>query len=213
MNDSQVAQIRQEVIDLAPWHIEVEIAPGITSAIGKDVGGSIKGAAPKIGWINPKEGFLRTLRTIYPNGLENRSFLDCGCNCGAYCFWAKELGAGRTVGVDPRGHWIQQARLIQKYREMPLLEFHEMDLDEFSARPMPRFDITLFKGLLHLVPDPVRTLKIAADRPLQRLPQPPRLRHAAGARHSGSISESVKTHRKAREKSAGGPPIWRTMHP
>ena len=56
------------------------------------------------------------------------------------------------------------------------------------------------------------TLKIAADRPLHRLPQPPRLRHAAGARHSGSISESAKTHHKAREKSAGAPPFWRTMH-
>ncbi len=163
MNDSQLAQIRQEVIDLAPWHIEVEIAHGITSKSASDAAGTPKANAPKIGMINPKEGFIRTLKTLYPNGLEHRSFLDCGCNCGAYCFWAKENGAGRTMGVDARGHWIRQARLIQKYRQLPLMEFLELELDALAARPLPRFDVTLFKGLLHLVPDPMRTLKVAGD--------------------------------------------------
>jgi tRNA (mo5U34)-methyltransferase len=163
MNDSQVAQIRQEVIDLAPWHIEIEIAHGVMSTVGNNSSGSTESAPQKIAMINPKEGFVRTLRTIYPNGLEFRSFLDCGCNCGAYCFWARELGAGRMMGIDARGHWIQQARLIQKYRQIPLLEFHEMELNELATKPLPRFDITLLKGLLHLVPDPIRALKIAAD--------------------------------------------------
>lgn len=162
MNETQLAQIRQEVLDLVPWHIDVEIAQGITSAIARDM---VSPGMPnaKVGMVSPKEGFLRTMRTLYPDGLQYRTFLDCGCNCGAFCVWAKELGAGRTLGIDARGHWIRQAQLIQKYRQLPLMEFLEVELAELPSHPSPRFDVVLFKSLLHLLSDPIGGLKIAAD--------------------------------------------------
>jgi hypothetical protein len=69
-----------------------------------------------------------------------------------------------VFGFDVRPHWIRQAELIQRYRQLPLLEFAELDLYDLPQRPQPRFDITLFKGLLHLLPDPVAGLSIAAER-------------------------------------------------
>jgi tRNA (mo5U34)-methyltransferase len=44
------------------------------------------------------------MNLIYPGGLEGRRFLDCACNCVAYSFWAKELGASETFGFDVREH-------------------------------------------------------------------------------------------------------------
>lgn len=164
MSGTDSGKLRQEITELGPWHIEIEIIPGVSSSIGRD-SGSLKSdnSSPALGFISPRDAFTKTLHTIYPQGLELRSFLDCGCNCGAFCFWAKELGAGRTLGLDARGHWIRQALLIQKYRDFPQVEFREMDIYDLSKFQTPRFDITLFRGLFHLLPEPMRGLKIAAD--------------------------------------------------
>lgn len=162
MNEALATRIQQDVNALAPWHLDVEIAHGITTASAKDVP-SVKFPGAKVAFISPQEGFMKTLRTLFPEGLENRSFLDCGCNCGAYCVWAKELGAGRVLGIDARAHWIQQAQLIQKYRPLPLVEFRQMAVEDLPRAALPRFDITLFKGILHVLPDPMQGLSIAAS--------------------------------------------------
>lgn len=162
MNDSFAIRVRQEVIELAPWHIDVEIVPGVTSAIAKDAP-SLRYPGAKVAFLSPKEAFMKTLKTLFPDGLENRSFLDCGCNCGAYTFWAKEMGAGRAIGIDARQHWIDQANLIQKYRQSPLVEFRQLGIEDLPRSTLPRFDVTLFKGILHVLPDPMQGLSIAAN--------------------------------------------------
>jgi tRNA (mo5U34)-methyltransferase len=45
--------------------------------------------------------------------------LDCACNCGAFLFWAKELGADECFGFDIRQHWIDQAEFLREHRAWP----------------------------------------------------------------------------------------------
>jgi SAM-dependent methyltransferase len=91
--------------------------------------------------------------------------LDCACNCGAYVFWAKELGAGEGVGFDVHRHWIDQAQFLQAHRVQPSdgLRFEVRDLYELPSLGWQQFDITLFNGIFYHLPDPVQGLRIAAD--------------------------------------------------
>jgi SAM-dependent methyltransferase len=114
---------------------------------------------------SPGERFRSLMRDIYAAGLEGRTVLDCACNCGAYLFWAAELGAGGGFGFDVRDHWIQQARFLLRNRERPStgLRFEVLDLYDLPGRGLGRFDVTLFNGIFYHLPDPIRGLRIAAD--------------------------------------------------
>ena len=89
-------ELREEVIRLGPWHIDIEITPEVSSAAFLDAPpGTYPEDASRITFHNPHDGFLRRIHRAFPGGLEGRSVLDCACNCGAYLFYAKEAGAGR----------------------------------------------------------------------------------------------------------------------
>ena len=106
------------------------------------------------------------MEKIYPGGMGGRSFLDCACNCGAYGFFVKELGAGRTFGFDVRDHWINQAKFIQENRTVgPTddMRFEVADLYDLPKLGLEPFDFTLFKGIFYHLPDPITGLKAAAD--------------------------------------------------
>jgi SAM-dependent methyltransferase len=126
--------------------------------------GEVSFIDPRQGW-DPRQGLHTLLREIYPEGLAGRSVLDCACNCGAYLFWAKELGAGECFGFDVREHWINQARFLAENRTRPSdgICFEVCDLYDLPKRKLPPFDITLFQGIFYHLPDPITGLKIAAD--------------------------------------------------
>ena len=108
------AELREEVVRLGPWHMDVEITPEVSTRAFLDAPpGSYPKSFGKINFHSPREGFQRRLGRLFPQGLEGRSVLDCACNCGAYLFYAKEAGAGHCVGFDLREHWIDQARSSQ----------------------------------------------------------------------------------------------------
>ncbi|HEY5311034.1 MAG TPA: hypothetical protein VIK18_00900 [Pirellulales bacterium] len=149
--------IEQRIIDLAPWALEVEVAPGITTA-----------PAPRndqVSFTNPKPWFTREVASVYPAGLAGKRFLDCACNCGAYSFWAKELGAAECFGFDVRRCWIDQAEFLLTSRTSPKdgMRFQRLDLLDLPGLGLPPFDITWFSGIFYHLPDPVTGLKIAAD--------------------------------------------------
>lgn len=157
--------IQQQIIDLAPWHLDVAIDDGLTTAYAIKSGAIVD---PKIhghvSFISPRENFRDFVHRIYPEGLGGRSFLDCACNCGGYSFWAKEMGAGRTFGFDVRDHWINQANFLKEARrESGEISFETADLYDVGKLGLEPFDITLFKGLFYHLPDPVTGLRIAAD--------------------------------------------------
>ena len=167
--DKSVSDLREEIIRLGPWHIQVQVTPEVdTSAFLEAPPGTYEGAkdARKVQFLDPRKPFENLMRRIYPAGLEGRTFLDCACNCGAYSFWAKEIGASRCFGFDVRDHWVDQARFLQQNRTVGPTDgvrFETMDLYELPKAGLEPFDVTLFKGIFYHLPDPITGLKAAAD--------------------------------------------------
>ncbi len=164
MTPETTSRLRREILELVPWTIELEVSEGVTTGVARDASAS---AAQQAGvafhFGNPRDGFAKTLHSLYPAGLNQRSFLDCHCNCGAYCFWVKELGGGRTLGIDASELAIRQARFVQRYRQFPLTEFAMGDVVDLPRRMLPRFDLVLFKGLFHRLANPLQGLEVAAN--------------------------------------------------
>lgn len=153
--------LRDEIAALGPWHHDVEVAPGVRTA-----------AEPER-WLDDPElgrpGILDPFKSIavldplYPRGLENRSFLDCGCNAGGYIFAAKQRGAGRCFGFDARDHWVRQARFLARHLPSEDVSFTQATLNELPTLGLEPFDICWFSGLFYHLPDPIAGLKGAAD--------------------------------------------------
>jgi tRNA (mo5U34)-methyltransferase len=163
-----LAELREELVRLGPWHLDVEVTPDLGTSTFLEGPNSIGGSAERkqgVSFISPRPAWERLLKAIYPEGLNERSFLDCACNCGGYSFWAKELGAGRIFGFDVRDHWIRQAKFLLEHRPWPSdgIHFEVLDLYDLPKRDLHPFDITLFKGIFYHLPAPVAGLKLVAD--------------------------------------------------
>jgi tRNA (mo5U34)-methyltransferase len=161
------AELRDEIIRLGPWFLEVELAPDLSTRAFLDAPPGTYPDAPwaKTRFNNPREGFREMMLRAYPDGLEGRSVLDCACNCGGYLFYAKELGAGECYGFDVREHWIDQARFLQRHCEGPTdrMHFEVCDVYDLPDRGLNPFDVVLFNGIFFHLPDPLWALKIAAE--------------------------------------------------
>lgn len=158
-------QLREQIMRMRPWHLDVEVTPGLSTAVSRE--DADQPGDEHVTFIDRRMGWRELIDLIYPNGLEGRSFLDCACNCGGYSFWAKELGARRCLGFDVREHWIDQARFLAEAREEPSegIEFALTDLYDLpDLVGQEQFDVTLFKGIFYHLPDPITGLKLAADR-------------------------------------------------
>jgi SAM-dependent methyltransferase len=165
MIDSQLTadELRAEIRRLGPWHQDLEIAPGIRTGERSpdDPVDPLGVGSPGI--LQPGRILDLLVRDVFPNGLEGRSMLDCGCNAGGYLFEAKRLGAGRCFGFDVREHWLNQARFLAQHRPSDGVEFAQLDLLALRERNLEPFDVTLFFGLFYHLPDPVAGIRIAAD--------------------------------------------------
>lgn len=173
------AALRDEIIRLGPWGYDVEVADGVRTTAWLDAPaddhlrstGPIPMVARRAAGRDPlaeelgEERFKSLLGGVYPDGLAGRRVLDCACNCGVYLLWAKELGAGESLGFDVREHWVEQARFLSEHRGLrDGVQFEVRDLYDLPSRSLEPFDVTLFKGILYHLPDPVTGLRIAADR-------------------------------------------------
>jgi SAM-dependent methyltransferase len=158
-------QLRRAIAALAPWHHDVEVVHGVSTGAAAKARRRELDGTPIALVEDAREGFDASILDVFPNGLAGRSVLDCACNCGAYTFWAKELGAGRCFGFDARPHWIDQARFLASHRvpRPTNVRFEVLDLHALPALDLEPFDVTLFNGILYHLPDPVTGLKVAAD--------------------------------------------------
>jgi SAM-dependent methyltransferase len=171
----QTDDLKEEIIRLGPWHLDVQVTPEISTRAYLDAPeGTFSSVSTDptarqnrqlVTFISPREGFVNLMKRVYPAGLEGRTFLDCACNCGGYSFWAKELGASECLGFDVRDHWINQARFLAANRVWPSdgIRFEVLDLYDLPKLDLEPFDITLFKGIFYHLPDPITGLKAAAD--------------------------------------------------
>jgi tRNA (mo5U34)-methyltransferase len=158
--------LRNEIVQLAPWHMDVELNSTLTTGAWRDEGITAEQAALRVSFIQPRDKWRRLLLALYPNGLEGRTFLDCACNCGGYSFWCRELGGGGGLGFDVRERWIEQAKFLQSNRAAPSdsIQFEVCDVYDLASITDAEYDISLFKGLFYHLPDPIHALKIVADR-------------------------------------------------
>jgi len=155
-------ELRAAIRELAPWHHDVEIRPGISTweagaegSFDEELGSPIR--------VDVAAHFSPLLQRLYPQGLGGRSFLDCACNGGGYTFTARDLGADRCLGFDARQLWIDQARLIASQRPSEGVAFEVMMLEDLPQAGLEPFDITFFGGILYHLPNPAAGLRIAAD--------------------------------------------------
>jgi SAM-dependent methyltransferase len=155
LNDALTAEIKA----LGPWHHEVEVVPGVTTGVSRDV--EYPEECGDVVLHDYRAEFHALMQSLYPS-LEGKTFLDCACNCGGYLFWAKELGAQRVFGFDVREHWIRQAQFLATHRAEEI-EAVVCDLYDVPALGLEPFDVVQFKGLFYHLPDPVSGLRIAAD--------------------------------------------------
>jgi tRNA (mo5U34)-methyltransferase len=153
MDPSKTTSLREEMDRLGPWGMGIDVTPDLSTEPEPDP------------TYKPREPFKALLSRAYPDGLQGRSVLDCACNCGAFLFWAKELGASECFGFDIRRHWIDQARFLLEHRPWPSegMRFEVRDLYELPDMKIGPFDVTVFNGIFYHLPDPVRGLKVAAD--------------------------------------------------
>lgn len=156
--DAVAAEIRR----LAPWHHDVEIAPGLTTA------GAAAGAPypPELGTptvVDPQLNLELLVQDVFPEGLAGRSFLDCACNAGGYVFAAKRLGAGRCFGFEVRDHWLEQAHFLSRHLPSPDIDFAQSRLEDLPSLGLAPFDVTFFSGIFYHLPDPIAGLRSAAD--------------------------------------------------
>ncbi len=158
------SSLKSEIQALAPWHIDVEIAPGLRTGQGNVE--PQDGARLAMGIVDPNE-IRPLLRAIYPGGLGGKRFLDVACNGGGYSMVANDLGAEYVFGFDVRDHWIRQAEFLKRHRagDRDRVRFALCDLREIDEKiGEARFDICLFKGIFYHLPDPIASLKVVADR-------------------------------------------------
>jgi 2-polyprenyl-3-methyl-5-hydroxy-6-metoxy-1,4-benzoquinol methylase len=160
-------QLTRQIKELRPWHHDIQLFDDFTT-------GGVFSPDRKldrldndgVSLLSPREGYLAQLDQIYPNGMSGKSFLDCACNGGGYCFWSRERDIARGVGFDVREHWIRQAKWVQQHRTLfptDRLEFQVMDLYDLPKMGYEPFDMTYFSGIFYHLPDPITGLKIAAD--------------------------------------------------
>jgi tRNA (mo5U34)-methyltransferase len=159
------AQLREEVIRLGPWHIDIDVTPELSTRAWLDVPrDTYPEELREISFYRPS-AFLPRLRRVFPDGLEGRTVLDVACNCGAHLFYAKEAGAGPCLGLDVRPRWIDQARFLADHRRAPTdaMRFETADLLDLPRLELGRFAVSFFCGIFYHLPDPVTALRLVAE--------------------------------------------------
>lgn len=160
--ESLINRIRE----LRPWHQNIRLTDSLQIMDAFDDEERKRINNDNVSMIDFGGRFGEKVKMIYPEGLAGKRFLDCACNAGGYCFWARELGADEAIGFDVRKHWIEQAEFVRQNRTLgPVdqIQFRACDLMELPKLEMGQADLTLFKGIFYHLADPILGLKIAAD--------------------------------------------------
>lgn len=162
---NQAALINQ-IRELRPWHHNLQLSPEVDVRCAFEPHELERGNNGNVSFIDVHDEFEHKISLIYPEGFVGKTFLDCACNSGAYCFLAREFGATRAFGFDVREHWIEQARFVARHRTVAptdQIEFDVFDLMRLREKNIEPADLTLFKGIFYHLADPIQGLKIAAD--------------------------------------------------
>lgn len=151
--------LRAEIERLGPWHHDIELAPGISTSVRNATDPDKRFAEH----YSPDLMMEHLFGTLYPDGLQGRSFLDCACNSGGHSLAAARMGAGRGFAFDARQHWVDQAEFLARVGDAHNLTVRRCTLSDLPGLGLEPFDVTLFAGIFYHLPDPIAGLRIAAD--------------------------------------------------
>lgn len=87
--------------------------------------------------------------------VENKRFLDVGCNEGFFCGFAQHQGAKQVVGIDYSGEAIRKAKT-----RFPGVEFLNQSWDSLPEGP---FDVITLLSALHYAEDQAQLIKKLID--------------------------------------------------
>jgi len=149
-----------------PWHQNIQLTAEVDVQSAFEPDELVRKNNENVAFIDHHDSWATKVKHIYPDGFEGKTFLDCACNAGSYCFWMRDLGASGAHGFDVRKHWIDQANLIKQHRSLKPTDgtsFEVCDLMQLPERNIQAADFVLFKGIFYHLADPIRGLKIAAD--------------------------------------------------
>lgn len=86
------------------------------------------------------------LTNSFPATIQGRSFLDIGCNCGFFCFWARILGASSIIGLDLSRSNIALCRETAATLGLSNVDFRNQNFVEIEGAS---FDVTLCLSVIH----------------------------------------------------------------
>ena len=92
--------------------------------------------------------------------LKGKTFLDVGCNSGAYCLWAKRNGAGRVLGIDVNSKRLEQARMLARIEDLEI-EFRELGL--FEIEELEKCDVVFCISVLTEIQDLLGAVEVLKD--------------------------------------------------
>ena len=150
-------EIRKEFAKYELWYYAFEFEGGISfPAIHKIDCPSDYPKAPL-----QRFGHLMPYVVQALNGsLQGKRVLDIACNSGFWSVQCALLGA-QVVGFDARAEVIEQANLIKSIVGVNNVEFRVLDFWKMSPQSLGgQFDIVLFIGSLHVLPNPLLALEL-----------------------------------------------------
>lgn len=155
MNDEE---LRARVGELAPWHCDVELRPGVRTGVGQ--------AAHRAGFVDLSAFELGLSR--YVDAKSIRSAVDVGGNAGyrLWSTWRHCGGLNLATLVEPRGHWTDQAELLREElgifrRRDRAVYIKRTDVTTWLAGLYheEKFDFVIFSGLLYHLANPLHVLR------------------------------------------------------
>ena len=158
--------LREQIIQLGPWHQKVQITPTLSTAAFLDAPKGLYEKHGPVAFIDDHDEFHEMMKAVYPKGVAGKSLIEAACNCGAYAIWFKQMGGQRAFGFDARDHWINQAKFLRQHvlnGGDESLRFEVSDLYAVPSLNLEPSDIGMFKGIFYHLPDPIGGLRIVAD--------------------------------------------------
>lgn len=107
-------------------------------------------------WIKGSSSSFEKLLALELPNLENKSFLDVGCNEGFFCGFARFAGAKKVTGVDINQSYLDIAKAL-----FPDCEFICQSWDSFGEE---KYDVILNSSAIHYAEDPKKLIDLLVSR-------------------------------------------------
>jgi len=108
------------------------------------------------------ESRWQLIENYIPKDLTGKTVLDLGCNAGWFATKMKERGADYVLGIDVMPQFIDQAKFISEYFDLPI-DYKLMNIYEFVLKNRRKFDYVLFLGLFYHLRYPLLVLDKMAE--------------------------------------------------